>query len=296
MKQPRVLERTSDYFPPVTFGVFAVTGSLFIIAAKFVGLNALLVTGIPVILMASYAIAIFLFRRLRLRDDQTGDNFYYMGFIFTLTSLAVSLIQFSSGGTVDEIVQNFGIAIASTIAGIVFRILFNMVRRDPVEVEHIARLDLSDASRKVRRELDNVLLEMAHFRRTNQQMLQEGFAETQQQLEASAKAATTFIDDTARLAQERIEASSQVDSTEKIRKELEQTTVLLVGINASLREVAATTAAVAEELRLKSQQSFWRRAVDGLWPRSKPQGAPREPRLPNSSVNIIAAAQQDVER
>ena len=67
-------------------------------------------------------------------DKPSGDNLYYMGFLFTLTSLAVSLYQFSTVGSAEQIVQNFGIAIASTIAGITLRIMFNQMRRDPVEV------------------------------------------------------------------------------------------------------------------------------------------------------------------
>src|ERR1700675_1875280 len=98
-------------------------------------------------------------RVFRLRDDQSGDNLYYMGFLFTLTSLAVSLYQFSSDGSAEQIVQNFGIAIGSTIAGITLRIFFNQMRRDPVEVEHTARLELANASRRLRRELDSTVIE-----------------------------------------------------------------------------------------------------------------------------------------
>ena len=67
--------------------------------------------------MVGYAVLLGA-RLFRLRDDQSGDNLYYMGFLFTLTSLAVSLYQFSAAGSAEQIVQNFGIAIASTIAGI----------------------------------------------------------------------------------------------------------------------------------------------------------------------------------
>src|SRR5450432_2709227 len=91
--------------------------------------------------MIGYALLISLARGLRLRDDQSGDNLYYMGFLFTLTSLGVSLYQFSTTRAAEEIVQNFGIAIGSTIAGIGLRVIFNQMRRDPVEVEQRARLE-----------------------------------------------------------------------------------------------------------------------------------------------------------
>ena len=90
--------------------------------------------------MLGYAFLIVTARGLRLRDDQSGDNLYYMGFLFTLTSLGVSLYQFSASRASEEIVQNFGIAIASTITGIGLRVMFNQMRRDPVEIERAMRL------------------------------------------------------------------------------------------------------------------------------------------------------------
>ena len=68
--------------------------------------------------MLGYALLIYSARALRLRDDQSGDNLYYMGFLFTLTSLGVSLYQFTASRAAEEIVQNFGIAIGSTSMGV----------------------------------------------------------------------------------------------------------------------------------------------------------------------------------
>lgn len=152
------------------FGVAAL-GIVYIVVAKTLGFYAFWVTLIPVLVMLGYAALLLGGRLVRLRDDQSGDNLYYLGFLFTLTSLAVSLYQFSGQGSAIVIVQNFGVAIASTITGIALRIFFNQMRRDPVEVEQVARLELAEASRRVRGELDSAVLEFAHFRRTTQQSL-----------------------------------------------------------------------------------------------------------------------------
>jgi hypothetical protein len=98
-----------------------------------------------------------------------------MGFLFTLTSLGVSLYQFSATRAAEEIVQNFGIAIGSTIAGIGLRVIFNQMRRDPVEVEQRMRLELAEAARRVRRELDSSVVEFGYFRRTAQQSAADSF-------------------------------------------------------------------------------------------------------------------------
>jgi len=124
----------------VVFTLFVAAGSAYVVLAKLAGVGQAYVTFVPVAIMFAYALLIWLARNLRLRDDQAGDNLYYMGFLFTLTSLGVSLYQFNATGAAEEIVQNFGIAIGSTITGIALRVIFNQMRQDPVEVERTMRL------------------------------------------------------------------------------------------------------------------------------------------------------------
>jgi hypothetical protein len=159
----------------VVFLTFATLGCAYIILAKLAGIGPFYVTFVPVGTMLGYAMLIFLARGLRLRDDQSGDNLYYMGFLFTLTSLGVSLYQFTATRAAEEIVQNFGIAIGSTITGIGLRVIFNQMRRDPVEVERIMRLELAEAARRVRRELDSTVVEFGYHRRSAQQAAADSF-------------------------------------------------------------------------------------------------------------------------
>src|SRR5579859_3254689 len=123
------------------FTMFVAAGAAYIVLAKLAGIGQFLVTFVPILVMVAYALLIWFARNLRLRDDQAGDNLYYMGFLFTLTSLGVSLYQFNASRAAEEIVQNFGIAIGSTITGIALRVIFNQMRRDPVEVERVMRLE-----------------------------------------------------------------------------------------------------------------------------------------------------------
>jgi ElaB/YqjD/DUF883 family membrane-anchored ribosome-binding protein len=168
------------------FFAVVITGSGYIIFSKLNDFGAFAVTSVPVLIMIGYAVLLGA-RLFRLRDDQSGDNLYYMGFLFTLTSLAVSLYQFSAAGSAEQIVQNFGIAIASTIAGITLRILFNQMRRDPVEVEATARLELAEASRRVKRELESVILEFGYFRRMTQQSITDALDEVQESVGTAHK-------------------------------------------------------------------------------------------------------------
>src|SRR6202142_1285879 len=179
----------------VFFGV-VIFGSGYIIFTKLHYLGALAATAVPVLVMVGYAVLLGA-RLFRLRDDQSGDNLYYMGFLFTLTSLAVSLYQFNAEGSAAPIVQNFGIAIASTIAGITLRILFNQMRRDPVEVEATARMELAEASRRVKRELESAIMEFGYFRRMTQQSVTDALDEAQ---ESMARAHKEFSGELKKLA------------------------------------------------------------------------------------------------
>ncbi|MBZ9874302.1 hypothetical protein LB542_26040 [Mesorhizobium sp. BR1-1-9] len=256
MRRPRVASRQLDAAAPIVFIVFTGLGAAYIVVAKSLSVSAFVVTFVPIALMTGYAAMIMIARGLRLRDDQTGDNFYYMGFIFTLTSLAVSLYQYGGGGAVDEIVRNFGIAVASTIAGIAFRIVFNQLRRDPMEVERVSRLELAEASRKVRRELDGILSEMNHFQRSNQQMLQEGYHEIRTQVETSAKSLVQSLDLLAKEASEHIRVSSLAIQngidTKELRGGIDQTAKAVHDINAILTsastQIATATQSVADKL------------------------------------------------
>jgi hypothetical protein len=159
----------------VVFLFFVAVGCTYILIAKLADIGPFYVTFVPVGIMLSYALLIYSARSLRLRDDQTGDNLYYMGFLFTLTSLGVSLYQFTASRAAEEIVQNFGIAIGTTITGIGLRVIFNQMRRDPVEVERIMRLELAEAARRVRRELDSTVVEFGYYRRSAQQAAADSF-------------------------------------------------------------------------------------------------------------------------
>lgn len=163
------------------FFAVVVIGSGYIIFSKLHDFGAMAVTAVPVLIMIGYALLLGA-RPFRLRDDQSGDNLYYMGFLFTLTSLAVSLYQFSAAGSAEQIVQNFGIAIASTIAGITLRIMFNQMRRDPVETEATSRLELAEASRRVKRELESSILEFGYFRRMTQQSIADALDEVRESI------------------------------------------------------------------------------------------------------------------
>ena len=107
------------------FLVFALGGGIAIVAAKYTNAPAGWVTIGAIALMGLYALIISRSGSGRLRSDQAGDNCYYLGLIYTLSSLAYAIFFFDPSNTATTIVQGFGIALATTVLGLVLRVFFN---------------------------------------------------------------------------------------------------------------------------------------------------------------------------
>jgi hypothetical protein len=236
----------------IVFTLFVAAGSAYIVLSKLSGLGPVYVTFVPVVIMFGYALLIWLARSLRLRDDQAGDNLYYMGFLFTLTSLGVSLYQFNASRAAEEIVQNFGIAIGSTITGIALRVIFNQMRRDPVEVERTMRLELAEAARRVRRELDSTVVEFGYVRRSAQQAATDSFNQVAEKFNEISARLLARMEDLAAKSASPLEAASQrskemierlAGTSQELAGETERLTKGTAEIATSLEEVSRKLAA-----------------------------------------------------
>lgn len=149
---------------------------LFLIAAFLVGASGtialklttapvLVVAAFPLLILLAYVGACFTTQSLRIEPETIGDNCYYLGFLFTLTSLAVTLYQIrdvTGAGTMADddliplVISGFGVALSSTIAGVFLRIILMQIRPDIVARDREARIDLSHAARDFRTTLANI--------------------------------------------------------------------------------------------------------------------------------------------
>jgi hypothetical protein len=223
--------KDSSRLTVMLFSFFVVSGGLYIFYAKQHSFSPVYVTFGPVAIMLLFAATMLVAPRIHLRDDQAGDNLYYMGFIFTLISLGTALYQFNISAAHEKsaIVQNFGIAIASTICGITLRIIFAGMRQDPVEVERQARLELAEAARLIKIELDNTTMEFSAFSRTMKQIIEDRFNDMEaMHKEMSAKVSSACeqffisLDETSKRSAERIEetAGHAADAITNLTKEI----------------------------------------------------------------------------
>ena len=176
--KPRYVDYLSDLPDRILFFGAFLFGAAGIVLVKSSDGAQVVATAIPISLMLAYAAYASWARRAgsrdRLRQDVAGDNLYYLGFLFTLVSLSYALYDYSDANYgARGIINNFGIALWTTLAGLAMRVYFAQMRDDVLEVEQQARMDLSEAVRRLKAETDTATVEFGQLRRTVQQVALE---------------------------------------------------------------------------------------------------------------------------
>ena len=104
--------------------------------AKALGLGPFVAVAWTVGAMGFYVLAVTVLGRLRIEPEAIGDNCYYLGFLLTLSSLSATLYQLTLSGEEAELMRSiiggFGVALISTILGILLRVIFIQLRPDIV--------------------------------------------------------------------------------------------------------------------------------------------------------------------
>ncbi|MBO6950200.1 MAG: hypothetical protein JJ855_19695 [Rhodospirillales bacterium] len=196
---PKLVSSTGRLGDTVIFMFFATVGILLEIVTHTFTTETFFIIAGPVVMLLLYVCAALLYRRFRLRFDQLGDNCYYLGFLFTLTALSIALYDFKGLEIeISTIVSNFGVALASTILGVLLRVLFSQMREDPVEVEEQSRYELAQASSMLKEELYASVQDMKSFRVLLQQSIAESFDEVNEKSKESILRAAEELSEAAR--------------------------------------------------------------------------------------------------
>lgn len=154
------------------FLIAVLLGAMAIIGLRPLGVPQLAVTLVVCALVVGYSFLVALTGQLRLRLDQAGDNAYYLGLVFTLMSMMRALWEVgeaarttqTAGASVAEIViGDFGIALSSTLVGIICRLILQQMRQDPHEVERAARMELAEAATRMKAKLTEASTSIGEF-------------------------------------------------------------------------------------------------------------------------------------
>jgi hypothetical protein len=156
--------RAGKHVDKILFAAAVILGVVTITAVDAANASKWIAVVICVTLMVGYMLAALLLAGLRLRADQTADNLYYLGLLYTLASLGVALIRFAnSEQATTSILRNFGIAIFTTIVGVGLRVFVSQFREDPEDLEYEAKAALSESVHHMRTQLDLSVAELRGF-------------------------------------------------------------------------------------------------------------------------------------
>lgn len=155
------------------FGIAAFAGFAGICFLKLNGYSANVIAALAVVAMIVYGGVAYQMPLVQMRLDRLGDNFYYLGFIYTLASLTAALIELQHGTEVQNLLESFGIALVTTIVGIAGRVMFVQLRSDLDDIEETVRRDLAATSNELRAQFLLSIREFETFRTALMQTLEE---------------------------------------------------------------------------------------------------------------------------
>jgi predicted transcriptional regulator len=139
-------------------------------AMKLLDFPALITATYAAGVLLAYALATFATGRIKLDPEAVGDNCYYLGFLFTLASLAATLYQVAAPGpgqaqvdALPGVISGFGVALSSTIFGVFLRVFLIQMRPDFVAAENEIRAELGVATRDFRTQLSSATRDIKAF-------------------------------------------------------------------------------------------------------------------------------------
>ena len=158
----------------IIFVLAFLVGSIGIIVCRIIGLGVVPAVAFAFFVMLSYVL-FGATKKYLVRPDILGDNSYYLGFLYTLVSLAYTLYSYASNeNEIDAIIHNFGIALSTTLIGLVFRVYFNQTKEEPAIYEKAIQMSLADQASSLIGETARIRNDMTTLRTSIQQSIKEG--------------------------------------------------------------------------------------------------------------------------
>ncbi|MBC6403472.1 MAG: hypothetical protein GDA35_07605 [Hyphomonadaceae bacterium] len=142
------------------------------------GVHPFVPAGYAALILLLYVGAAWFGGRIKIEPETIGDNCYYLGFLFTLVSLAYTLYQMVSperGKVVQipEVISGFGVALSSTILGVFLRVLMMQLRPDFVAKDREMRAEINKAFDAFRKDMSRMLSQMKAFSTESVQLAAE---------------------------------------------------------------------------------------------------------------------------
>ena len=148
---------------PVKLFAFLIGAGILAIAAGTYFNNLYINLAIPVVIMLYYTYTVYYEDEGALSIEQKADSVYYMGFIYTLVAMTASLVALANNDQLDfnSVVINFGLALTTTIIGLVVRIMWLQLDSQSLDdAESILKDRVIKQTRKLSEETENIITKM----------------------------------------------------------------------------------------------------------------------------------------
>ena len=148
--------------PVKLFAILIGVGIVAIGAGTFFN-NLFINLAIPIVIMIYYTYTVYYEDEGALSIEQKADSVYYMGFIYTLVAMTASLVALANNDQLDfnSVVINFGLALTTTIIGLVVRIMWLQLDSQSLDdAESILKDRIIKQTRKLSEETENIITNM----------------------------------------------------------------------------------------------------------------------------------------
>jgi hypothetical protein len=145
-----------DHPDQVFFVSILILGALLITLLKSFSVTAFVPVFFSITLIVTYCYVSHTFQRFTLPPERIGDNAYYLGFLFTLISLSNALYHYADSENASKLIADFGVALGSTISGVVARTVFHQLRLDVEQIEFGVRESLTESAMNARAQIENL--------------------------------------------------------------------------------------------------------------------------------------------
>jgi hypothetical protein len=119
---------------------------------------------VPLLIMGTYVVLGYHRLDTSVTDDKFADTCYYLGFIFTVTSIIFCLFDLPNIGTrIQDIAVRFGAAMVSTVFGLCVRVYLVSFKADIADAIAAAEDSVLDATRRLAEQMTMALEKLQGF-------------------------------------------------------------------------------------------------------------------------------------
>ena len=178
----------NDYAERIPYVLLILIGFCLIVGVKtLTSTPSWIITMMAVLAIVCYGVFAGLRQANRMRIDRIGDNCYYLGLTYTLASLISALFGLAGEDVGQRLLEDFGIALGSTAAGVIMRMVLMQFRDELDDIETDARLALTQEAKEFESQLRRARQDLDDYKYTVMQSVTNTHEELAEMLKVQAR-------------------------------------------------------------------------------------------------------------